>query len=104
MKKVEKFCKNIIKVVETTPQLAIYKRDFLTFVDMVLDYTKGKYKYVSKSSKYVVAICVFYILFPFKFRKVPFFKEINNVSVLLFMIKMLKKEIGFYRIFKMQNL
>ena len=99
-KKVKKFTSSIIKAVDSTPQLVTYKGDIKTFCSMIMDWAKGDYRHISKRTGIIVGICMVYVLSPFDLIPgfIPIVGQIDDVAVILFMLKILKKAVGFYRI------
>lgn len=99
-KKVKKFISSIKQAVEETPQLVGYKEDIKTFCSMMMYWAKGEYKYISKRTGVIVALCIAYVLCPIDLIPdfIPVAGQIDDVAVIMFMLKVLKKEMGFYRI------
>lgn len=100
LNKVNKFVKNIMRVVDTTPQLVGYKTDIKTFCSMLTDCAKGEYKHISKRTGVIIGICIAYILCPVDLIPdfIPVAGQIDDVAVIVFLLKTVKKELGFYRI------
>lgn len=98
--KMKKFVKNIMQAVDTTPQLVGYKADIKTFCAMLTAWAKGDYKHISKRTGAIIGICIAYILCPIDFIPdfIPVAGQIDDVAVIVFLLKTVKKELGFYRI------
>lgn len=98
--KVKKFVKNIMQAVDSTPQLVSYKADIKTFCAMLIDWAKGDYKHISKRTGIIVGVCIGYVISPIDLIPdfIPVLGKIDDISVILFMLKTLKRELGFYRI------
>lgn len=99
-KKVKKFVSSIMQAVDSTPQLVTYKADIKTFCSMIMDWAKGDYKHISKRTSVIVCVCMVYILSPFDLIPdfIPVIGQIDDIAVIVFMLKVLKRELGFYRI------
>lgn len=99
-KKVKKFVSSIMQAVDSTPQLVTYKADIKTFCLMIMDWAKGDYKHISKRTSVIVCVCMVYILSPFDLIPdfIPVIGQIDDIAVIVFMLKVLKRELGFYRI------
>lgn len=98
--RVKKFAKSVMSAVESSPQLVSCKEDIKTLCAMLYDWAKGDYKYISKRTGVIAGICIAYILCPFDIVPdfVPVLGQIDDAAVICFMLKVVKKEIGFYRI------
>lgn len=98
--KVKKFAKNVMSAVESSPQLASCRADIKTLCAMLYDWAKGDYKYISKRTAVIAGICIVYVLSPIDIIPgfIPVFGQIDDVAVICFLLKVVKKEIGFYRI------
>ncbi len=99
-KKVKKFAKSVMSAVESNPQLVSCREDIKTLCAMLYDWAKGDYKYISKRTAVIAGMCIAYIICPIDVIPsfVPVLGQIDDVAVICFLLKVVKKEIGFYRI------
>lgn len=100
VKRAKKFVNSLMKTVDATPELVNCKQDIKTFCAMLIDWAKGDYKHISKRSAVIVGICVAYLISPIDLIPdfIPAAGKIDDISVILFMLKVVKGELGFYRI------
>lgn len=98
--KIKRFALSVTKAVENTPQLAECKEDLKILCAMLSDCAKGNYKYVSKRNVVIAGVCIAYVLSPIDFIPdfVPVLGQIDDVAVICFLLKTVKKELGFYKI------
>lgn len=103
--KIKKFINTLMKIVDTTPQLIVWKADIKTFCSMLSDWAKGNYRYVSRRTGVIVGICLAYVLSPIDIIPdfIPVLGQLDDISVIVFMLKTLKRELGFYRIWQAAN-
>lgn len=99
---IKKMFSSINKVGDTTPQLLSCKEDIKTFFDMMTDWLKGDYKHISRRSLAVVGVCMAYVISPIDIIPdfIPVVGKIDDISVIVFMLKQVKKELSPYRIWK----
>ncbi len=97
---VKKFAKSVLKACEATPELVSCKEDIKTLCSMLTDWAKGNYIHLSKRTAVITGLCIGYVIFPFDIIPdfVPVLGQIDDMAVICFMLKVLKREIGFYRI------
>lgn len=97
---INKFIKNIKHAVDTTPQLLIYKEDIKTLCAMLRDWARGEYKHISKRTMAIAGACILYIVSPIDLIPsfIPVLGKTDDAAVIVFLLKTLKKEMGFYRI------
>lgn len=99
MEKVKKFTKCLVQAVETTPQLVNCKEDIRTFCAMLTDWAKGEYKHISKRTGIITGICIAYVICPIDLIPdfIPVIGQIDDIAVIGFTLKILKKELSFYK-------
>ncbi len=100
--RVKKFVDIIKNIVDTTPQLISCKADIKTLCSMLTDWAKGNYKHISKRTAVIVGLCIGYVISPIDLIPdfIPVAGKIDDISVILFMLRVVKKELGFYRIWQ----
>ena len=100
--RVKKFVNIISNIVDTTPQLASCKADIKTLCSMLTDWAKGDYRHISKRTAIIVGVCIGYVISPIDLIPdfIPVAGKIDDISVILFMLNTVKKELGFYRIWQ----
>lgn len=100
--KIKMFINTLNHIVDTTPRLVSCKADIKTLCEMLSDWAKGSYKHISKRTGVIVGICIAYILSPIDIIPdfIPIFGQIDDVAVVMFMLRTVKRELGFYRIWK----
>ncbi len=97
---INRFIKNVKHAVNTTPKLLSYKEDIKTLCAMLKDWARGEYKHISKRTMAIAGACILYIVSPIDFIPafIPVLGKTDDAAVIVFLLKTLKKEIGFYRI------
>ncbi len=100
--RVKRFVNIIKNTVDTTPQLISCKEDIKTLCSMLTDWARGNYKHISKRTAIIVGVCIGYVISPIDLIPdfIPVAGKIDDISVILFMLKAVKRELGFYRIWQ----
>lgn len=99
-KKVKKLAANVMKAADESPQLKSCKKDIKDLISMLYDYARGEYRHISKSTAFIAGICIAYIMCPIDITPdfIPVIGQMDDAAVICFLLKVLKSEIGFYRI------
>lgn len=78
--------------------------DLKLTLEMIIDWKEGKYENLSKDSITIITIGFLYILSPVSL--VPKFiplKHVDDILVLIYVIKRIKDELEMYKVWKLEN-